>query len=327
MKSASYLTVAALLFAAHLQTPVAWAQANWPTKPLRVIVASAAGGNADVVMRLMAPELEKRLGQPLVIENLPAASGMQGTEAVAKADPDGHTLLVGTSSQLVFNLALFDPMPFDLVGSLRGVALLNAVPLMMMVNKDEPAKTMQDYIARAKGAPGKLLYGSGPQGTTTHIVGLMWARAAGVDVRHVPYKAGAEGLRDLMAGRISHQFDVAVTAIPHLQGGALRALATTGRTRLAATPDVPTAAEAGLKGFSGYTWNSIAAPAKTPQAVVDRLNREFAAVLMVPALRDRLAALGSEFFDAMDPAQVDRFYAAERAQWVPLVRETNQKPR
>jgi tripartite-type tricarboxylate transporter receptor subunit TctC len=319
--------LAAALAALVLHSPASWSQPAWPAKPLRVVVASAAGGNADVVMRLIAPELEKRLGQPLVIENLPAASGMQGTEAVARAEPDGHTLLVGTSSQLVFNIALFDPMPFDLVGGLRGVALLNAVPLMLMVNKDEPAKTMQEYIARLRGSPGKFLYGSGPQGTTTHVVGLMWARAAGVDLRHVPYKAGAEGLRDLMANRLSHQFDVAVTAIPHLQSGALRALATTGRTRLAAAPDVPTVAESGLKGFSGYTWNSIAVPAKTPQSIVDRLNREFASVLMVPALRDRLAALGSEFFDAMDPAQVDRFYATERAQWVPLVRETNQKQR
>ncbi len=327
MRSGLFRAVAAAFVVSMIHSPQSWAQAGWPAKPVRVIVASSAGGNADVVMRLIAPELEKRIGQPLVIENLPAASGMQGTEAVAKAQPDGHTLLVGTSSQLVFNLALFDPMPFDLVGSLRGVAMLNAVPLMLMVNKDDPAKTMQEYIDRLKTAPGKFLYGSGPQGTTTHVVGLMWARAAGVDVRHVPYKAGAEGLRDLMAGRLSHQFDVAVTAIPHLQGGALRALATTGRTRLAAAPDVPTADEQGLKGFTGYTWNSIAVPAKTPQATVDRLNREFAAVLKMPELRERLAALGSEFFDAMDPAQVDRFYASERAQWVPLVRETNQKTR
>jgi len=327
MKSGVIRAVAAVFLVSILHSPQAWSQVEWPAKPLRVIVASSAGGNADVVMRLIAPELEKRIGQPLVIENLPAASGMQGTEAVAKAEPDGHTLLVGTSSQLVFNLALFDPMPFDLVGSLRGVAMLNAVPLMLMVNKDDPAKTMEQYIDRLKTAPGKFLYGSGPQGTTTHIVGLMWARAAGVDVRHVPYKAGAEGLRDLMAGRLSHQFDVAVTAIPHLQGGALRALATTGRTRLAATPDVPTAEESGMKGFTGYTWNSIAVPAKTPQVTVDRLNREFAAVLKMPELRERLAALGSEFFDAMEPAQVDRFYASERAQWVPLVRETNQKKR
>jgi len=310
--------ILALPFTAH-------AQSGWPSKPIRIVVASPAGGNADVVMRLIAPELEKRFGQPIVVENLAAASGMQGTEAVSKADPDGHTLLVGTSSQLVFNLALFDPMPFDLVGSLRGVAMINAVPLVLMVNKDEASKSMQEYIAKLKAAPGKFLYGSGPQGTTTHIVGLMWARAAGVDVTHVPYKAGSEGLRDLMAGRTSHQFDVAVTAIPQLQGGKLRALAVAARTRLTALPEIPTAIEAGLPGFTGYTWNSLAAPVKTPQAVVDRINREVAAALAQPAVRERLAALGSEFSKPMTPAEVDQFYAAERKLWVPLVRETNKR--
>lgn len=301
------------------------AQPAWPTRPVRVVVASAAGGNADVVMRLIAPELEKRIGQPVVVDNLPAASGMQGTEAVAKAEPDGHTLLLGTASQLVFNLALFDPMPFDLVGSLRGVAMVNSVPLVMLVNNNEPARTMADYIARLRAAPGRFQYGSGPRGTTTHIVGLMWARAAGVDVQHVPYKAGAEGLRDLMAGRISHQFDVAVTAIPHVHGQALRALAVTGRTRLTALPDVPTAQEAGLPGFEGYTWNSIAAPVKTAQPIVERVNREVSAVLAMPAIRERLAAFGSEFAKPRSPAEVDAFYAAERKLWLPLVREANKR--
>jgi tripartite-type tricarboxylate transporter receptor subunit TctC len=321
-RRAAALSILAL--AAASSSP-AWAQPAWPSKPIRVVVASAAGGNADVVMRLIAPELERRFGQPIVVDNLAAASGMQGTEAVAKAEPDGHTLLVGTSSQLVFNLALFDPLPFDLVGTLRGVAIINAVPLVLLVNKDDPSRSMQEHIARLKAAPGKYLYGSGPQGTTTHIVGLMWARAAGVELQHVPYKAGSEGLRDLMATRLTHQFDVAVTAIPHVQGGALRALAVTGRARLSALPEVPTAAEAGLAGFSGYTWNSLAAPAKTPQATVERVNREVAAALALPAVRDRLGALGSEFFKPMAPAEVDQFYASERKQWVPLVRETNKK--
>jgi tripartite-type tricarboxylate transporter receptor subunit TctC len=298
--------------------------AGWPSQPIRIVVASAAGGNADVVMRLLAPELEKRLGRPLVIDNLPAASGMQGTEAVAKSLADGHTLLVGTSSQLVFNLALFEPMPFDLVGSLRGVAMINSVPLVMLVNNNDPARTMQEYVSRAKASPVRLQYGSGPRGTTTHIVGLMWARAVGAEVEHVPYKAGSEGLRDLMAGRISHQFDVAVTAIPQVQGKALRALAVTGRTRLSALPEIPTVQEQGVSGFTGYTWNSIAAPAATPQPIVDRINREVAAVLALPPIRDRLAALGSEFSSPLSPAQVDAFYASERKLWVPLVRETNK---
>jgi tripartite-type tricarboxylate transporter receptor subunit TctC len=310
--------------AAVLAAPAYLRAQSFPSRPLRLIVASSAGGNADVVTRLMAPELEQRLGQRIVVENLAASSGMQGTEAVARAAPDGHTLLVGTASQLVFNLALFDPMPFDLVGSLRGVAMINKVPLLLLVNPNDPAANMRDYVARLRAAPGRYQYGSGPRGTTTHITGLMWARAAGVEVQHVPYRAGAEGLRDLMAGRISHQFDVAVTAIPHVQSRALRALAVTGRSRLQLLPDLPTAAEQGLPGFEGFTWNSIAAPVGTPQPVVERLNREIQAVLEVAALRERLVGWGSEFTGPMSPAQVDAFYAEDRRVWVPLVREASR---
>jgi tripartite-type tricarboxylate transporter receptor subunit TctC len=299
-------------------------QTAWPAKPLRVVVASAAGGNADVVMRLMAPELERRLGQPVVVENLAAASGMQGTEAVARAEPDGHTVLVGTSSQLVFNMALFDPMPFDLPGMLRGAAMINKVPLVMLVNPNEPGD-MRAYIEKLKAAPGKFQYGSGPQGTTTHIVGLMWARAAGVAVEHVPYRAGSEGLRDLMAGRLSHQFDVAVTAIPHVQSRALKPLAVTSATRIAALPDVPTVAEQGFPGFTGFTWNSLAVPSGTPQPIVERLNREVAAVLDMPAIRERLIGWGSEISAPLSPSAVDAFYAEERRVWIPLVRETQPR--
>lgn len=300
----------------------AWANA-WPTQPVRLVVASAAGGNADVVTRLLAPELEKRLGQPVVVDNMPAASGMQGTEAVANAT-NGHTFLVGTSSQLVFNMALFDPMPFDLAGSLRGVAMINKVPLVLLVNNDNPAQTMGDYVEALKARPGQLAYGSGPSGTTTHITGLLWARTVGVNVRHVPYRAGSEGLRDLQAGRLSHQFDVAVTAIPQVQSRALKPLAVTGRQRLSALPEVPTVAELGFADFTGYTWNSIAAPRQTPDAVVERFNRVMAEVLQVPEIRQRLEGFGSEFGPAMGPAEVDAFYAEERRVWIPLVREATR---
>lgn len=312
--------------AALLATPaITRAQGTWPSRPIRVVVASAAGGNADVVMRLMAPELERRLGQPIVVENLAAASGMQGTEAVARAAPDGHTLLVGTSSQLVFNMALFNPMPFDLAGMLKGAAMINKVPLVLLANPSEPG-SMRDYVAKLRAAPGRYQYGSGPQGTTTHIVGLMWARAVGVDVQHVPYRAGSEGLRDLMAGRLSHQFDVAVTAIPHVQSRALKPLAVTSAARISALPDVPTVAEQGFPGFTGFTWNSIAVPSATPAPIVERINREVAAVLDTPAIRERLIGWGSELSAGMTPSQVDAFYAEERRIWIPLVRET-QPPR
>lgn len=299
------------------------AASTWPSKPVRLVVASAAGGNADVVTRLMAPEIEKRLGQPVVVENLPGASGMQGTEAVAKAT-DGHTLLVGTSSQLVFNLALFNPMPFDLEGGLRGVAMINKVPLVLLVNKDDPSNSMKAYVESLKARPGQAAYGSGPAGTTTHITGLLWARTVGVELRHVPYRAGSEGLRDLQAGRLSHQFDVAVTAIPQVQSRALKPLAVTGRQRLSALPEVPTVAELGYPNFTGYTWNSFAAPRSTPQTVVDRFNQVVAEVLQVPEVRQRLEAFGSEFGPPMPPAGVDGFYAEERKLWIPLVREASR---
>lgn len=302
------------------------AQSAWPERPVRLVVASAAGGNADVVARLLAAELEKTWKQPVVIENLAGASGMQGTEAVSKAAPDGYTLLVGTSSQLVFNMATFDPMPVDLPKTLRGVAMMNKVPLVLLVNKDDPATTMQEYIARLKASPAKASYGSGPQGTTTHVVGLLWAKAAGLDVTHIPYRAGSEGLRDLMAGRLSHQFDVAVTAIPQVQSSALKALAVTSRSRLASLPDVPTVIEAGIKDFEGSTWNSIAAPAGTPQPTVMKINRDVAATLAQPAIRDRLIALGSEISPVSTPAEVDAFYAKEREIWIPIVRDAS-KPR
>jgi tripartite-type tricarboxylate transporter receptor subunit TctC len=312
------LVLSAVALSSVLALP-AWAN-SWPSKPVRLIVASAAGGNADVVTRLLAPEIEKRLGQPVVVENLPASSGMQGTEAVSKAT-DGHTFLVGTSSQLVFNMALFDPMPFDLAGSLRGVAMINKVPLVLLVNIDQPASSMKAYVDFLKARPGQMAYGSGPAGTTTHITGMLWARQVGVELRHVPYRAGSEGLRDLQAGRLSHQFDVAVTAIPQVQSRALKPLAVTGRQRLSALPEVPTVAELGYPGFTGYTWNSFAAPASLPGEVVARFNQVVSEVLQVPEIRQRLEGFGSEFGTPMSPAEVDAFYAQERKVWIPLVRE------
>lgn len=304
-----------------MAAPMLRAQSGWPNQPIRLVTASAASGNAYIVAQIIAAELEKRLGQRIVLEAMPQNSGMRATEMVSSAQPDGHTLLVGTSSQLVFNMATFDPMPVDLPKSLRGVAMMNAVPMILTVKADNPAKTMQEYIANLKANPGKVQYGSGPLGTTTHVTGMLWARAAGVQIEHVPYNAGSDAMRDVIAGRLGHMFDVAVTAIPQLKSGAVRGLAITSRERSQAAPDIPTVIEAGLPGFEAQTWNSIAAPAALPQSIAERINSEVQAVLREPAVRERLVGLASSFFPAWKPAEVDAYYAAERAKWIPVVRQ------
>jgi len=310
----------AALLAPTIAPTLARAQA-WPAQPIRLVTASAASGNAYIVAQIVAAELEKRLGQRIILEAVPQNSGMRATEMVSTAAPDGYTLLVGTSSQLVFNMATFDPMPVDLPKTLRGVAMLNAVPMILTVKADNPAKTMADYVAALKAAPGRTQYGSGPLGTTTHVTGMLWARAAGVTLEHVPYNAGADAMKDVIAGRLGHMFDVAVTAIPQLKAGAVRGLAITSAARSGAAPDIPTVAEQGLPGFEAQTWNSIAAPAGLPQPIADRINAEIAAVLASPDTRKRLEDLASTFYPAWKPAEVDTFYAAERAKWIPVVRQ------
>lgn len=290
------------------------AQGAWPNQPIRLVTASVASGNAYIVAQIIAAELEKRLGQRIILEAVPQNSGMRATEMISTAAPDGYSLLVGTSSQLVFNMATFDPMPVDLNKTLRGVAMMNAVPLILCVKADAPAKSMAEYVAYLKANPKKVQYGSGPLETTTHVAGPLWARAAGVELEHVPYNAGSDAMKDVIAGRLGHVFDVAVTA-PQIKAGAVRALAITSANRSAAAPDIPTAAEQGLAGFEAQTWNSIAAPAGLPQAIVDRLNAEVSATIASAEVRKKLEELASTFYPTWSPAEVDAFYAAERTKW------------
>jgi tripartite-type tricarboxylate transporter receptor subunit TctC len=299
--------------------------AAWPSQPVRLVVASAAGGNADVVTRLIANELEPRLGQRILVENLAAASGMRATEAVSRAAADGHTWLVGTSSQLVHNIALFDPLPVDITRALTGVAMINEAPGVLVVKADHPARDLADFIARAKAAPGEFVIGSGPAGTTTHIIGLHFAARTGTRFEHLPYPAGAQAMRDIVGGRVTAMFDIAVTALPQIRGGAVRGLAVSSPTRLTAAPELPTLIEAGVPDFVAGTWNSIAVPSATPGPVVARINALVNEVVQAPAMRQRLAELGSFVPAAMTPAEVEAYYARERALWIPVVRATGAR--
>jgi tripartite-type tricarboxylate transporter receptor subunit TctC len=323
MPARRHLLLGALAIPALALRPVR-AQ-GWPSQPIRLVVASGAGGNADVVARLVAHELEPKLGQRILVENLPAASGMRATEAVSRAEPDGHTWLFGTSSQLVHNIALFDPLPVDITRALRGVAMINEAPGVLVVKADHPARNLADFIARAKAAPGQFVMGSGPAGTTTHIIGLHFVNRTGTRFEHLPYPASTQAMRDIVGGRVTCMFDIAVTAIPQIRGGAVRGLGVSSPVRLAAAPELPTLIEGGIADFVAGTWNSVALPAATPDAVIARVNVLVNEVVQAPAMRARLADLGSFVPPALTPAEVDAYYARERALWIPVVRATGAR--
>jgi tripartite-type tricarboxylate transporter receptor subunit TctC len=301
--------------------------AAWPAAgPIRLVVAQGGGGNADVVARILVDSLEPVLGQRVLVENNGAASGMRATEDVSNAAPDGYTLLVGTSSQLVHNIALFEPLPVDIATALRGVAMINEAPMVLCVPADAPDGDLASLTARLSADPAAFQYGSGPAGTTTHITGALYLQRIGAGrVVHIPYPRSPEAMADLIAGRLTFVFDPSLTAIGQVQGGAVRALGVSAPVRLPALAAVPTMDEAGLPGFVSQTWNSIAAPAGTPQEIVDALNGMINEIVQSDAMRARLEALASIVPAARTPAEVDAYYAEQRATWIPVVRDTGAR--
>ncbi len=312
----------ALPLLASLAFPAA--AAEWPEKPIRLIVGSAAGGNADVIARVLAAEIEAKTKQKVIVENLAAASGTGATVEVSNAPADGYTWLFGTASHLVHNLALFE-LPVDISKTIRGAALINSAPGVLLVGKDHPAKDLASFVERAKAQPGKVIIGSGPAGTTTNILGLVFADKAGVKLEHLAFPSSPEAVRDVIAGRIDGVFDISVTALPYVAGGEVRALGVAAPRRLEQAPNVPTISEAGVKDFAAGTWNSIALPAGTPDEVVLKVNELVNGIVQSPAMKNKLQELGTQVPAPLTPAQVDAFYKAEREVWVPIVRAASQK--
>ncbi|MCL1630190.1 tripartite tricarboxylate transporter substrate binding protein [Roseibaca sp. V10] len=304
--------------------PRAACASTWPSAgPIRLVVAQGGGGNADVVARILVEALEPVLGQSIVVENNGTASGMRATEDVSTAAPDGYTLLVGTSSQLVHNIALFDPLPVDIETTLRGVAMINKVPMVMCVPKDSPDADLAALTARILANPSGFQFGSGPAGTTTHISGALFLQRIGAEgVVHIPYPRSPEAMVDLVAGRLNFVFDPSLTAIGQVQGDAVRPMGVSAPVRLPALADVPTMAEAGLPGFVSQTWNTISAPAGTPDDIVMTLNDRINEIVQSDAMRSQLESLASIVPPAKTPEQVDSYYALQRETWIPVVRGT-----
>jgi tripartite-type tricarboxylate transporter receptor subunit TctC len=262
----------------------------YPSRPIRMIVPFGAGGGTDNLARIVEPVVSKTLGQPIVIENRPGGGSVIGMDAVAKAHPDGY-MLVMTDTSIAVNPSL-KPLPYDTLKDFEPVSLLATAPVILMSHPKVPAKTLQEFVALAKAQPGKFNYASGGNGASTHLGGELLKLVAGIDIVHVPYKGTGPAMNDLIGGHVDVMFSGISSARPYMDAGTLRALAVTGETRNAATPDVPTFAEAGLPGVSASTYWGVLAPRGTPKEIVERVSAAFAQAMKDPDIVARIGQLG-----------------------------------
>ena len=296
---------------------------DYPTRPVRLVVGFPPGGSADIVTRLVAQALSERIGQSFIVDNKPGAGSNLAAETVARADPDGYTLLSVTVANAI-NATLYSNLKFDYLRDFAQVASIDVVPNVMDINIDVPAKTIPEFIAYAKANPGKISMGSGGVGSSPHVSGELFKMMAGVDMVHVPYRGVAPATVDLLAGRVQVLFDTLPAAIANIRAGKIRALAVTSKTRNDALPDVPAMAEF-IPGFEADSFHGIAAPKGTPQEIVDKLNKDINAVLAEPKLKARLADLGGTVFTGT-PADFGTYVAGEIDKWGKVVKSAGIKP-
>jgi tripartite-type tricarboxylate transporter receptor subunit TctC len=305
-----------------LAPDLAWAQA-FPSKPIRLIVPYSAGGGADTTARLIAPKLQEALGQTVVVENKPGAGGMIGDEIVAKAAPDGHTLLIGAFAHAV-NPSLFPKMPFRTPEDFAPVSLLVTVPELMVITPSHPAKTVAELVALAKAQPGKLSYASSGNGSAQHLAAELFKMRTGTDIQHVPYKGGALAVADVAAGHVPFYFGNMSAALPQARGGRVRPLAVTSPARSPAAPDVPTLTEAGVPDCEISEWNALIAPAGTPPAVIARLHMEVAKIMRAEEMKAKFADLGADAIGST-PDELAAFLRSEMKKWAEVVKAANIK--
>ena len=312
------LLQAVALFAAALAAPWALAQDKWPTRPVTFIVPFSAGGTTDIVARLVGAKLQQMWGQPVVIEDRPGAGGNIGAGVVAKAQPDGYMLLVPSGSILTVNPHIYKDMGFNPQKDLVPITNLASGPMIVVVNPNVPARNLKELIALAKKEPGQLNFGSAGIGSQVHMAGENFADAAGIDIKHIPYKGEALGLNDLMGGQVQLMVGNIAAASGFVKSGKLRALAVTSRERSPMAPDVPTADEAGLPGFESVGWFGLMAPAGTPRAIVDRIQADTAKALQDPEVKAALAKQGMEPV-GNKPDEMARAIADESKKWTRVV--------
>jgi tripartite-type tricarboxylate transporter receptor subunit TctC len=315
-----FLRLAAGAAALPTMPRIARAQA-YPTRPVRIVVGFPAGLAPDIAARLVGQPLSDRLGQPVVIENRPGAGSNIGTEVVARAPPDGHTLLLAVASNAI-NQTLYPNLGFDFIRDIAPVAGIGRAPFMMEVNPAVPAKTVPEFIAYAKANPGKINMASPGIGTAPHAFGELFKMLTGVDMQHVPYRGNFYS--DLISGQVQVAFVTITSSIEYVRAGKLRALAVTTATRLEEVPDLPTIAEF-VPGYEANGWLGVGAPRGTPTAIIERLNKEIAAVVTEPKMKERLVGLGVEPM-SMTPAEFASFIANETGKWAKVVKFAGMRP-
>ena len=302
-----------------------FAQAPYPNHPIRIVVPFPAGGTTDIIARAVAQKLTEATGQPVVVDNRPGAGGNIGSELVAKAAPDGYTLLMGTVGTHAINPNLYAKMPYDHVRDFAPVILVAGVPNVLEVYPGLPINSVQELIAYGKANPGKLNFASSGSGTSIHLSGELFKTMTGVQMAHIPYKGSAPALQDLVGGQVQLMFDNLPSSLALIKAGKLRALAVTSAQRSSALPDVPTVAEAGLPGFEASSWFGLLAPAGTPKEIVAKLNGEVAKWLATPDAKEKLAAQGAIANTGLTPDDFTRHIATETAKWQKVVKESGAK--
>ena len=300
---------------------VALAQAAYPSRNIKMIVPYPAGGTTDFLGRLVAEELKTGLGATVIVENKPGAATTLGADQVAKAEPDGYTLLMATSTTLAINKTLYKKLPYDPVKDFAPIALVAAVPFALIANPQLPAKTLADFIAYAKSNPG-LAYGSAGNGSPQHLGAEMLKTAAGIDIRHVPYRGSVPAMLDIIAGHIPFMVVDLQPALQQIREGKLTVLGVTTTKRIAAAPDIPTLAEGGLAGYELVAWQGVVAPAGTPRLVVDSLAAQIATLLADSATRDKLTRIAIEPLTGSTPDSFAAYIKTEVDRWAVVVRNS-----
>jgi len=319
--STTYSALLGLALSLALACNEAAAQDSYPSKPIRLVVSFAAGGPTDTVARIMGARMTELLGQPIVVENRAGAGGNIGADIVAKAAPDGYTLLMATVSTHAINPGLYKRMPYDPVLDFAPVGQVGVTPCVLAVNPSLPAKDVNGLIALLKANPGKYSYGSSGMGSILHLCGEEFkTMAGGLSAVHVPYRGSAPMMADLVGGQISFAFDALPTVLPQVQAGTIRAIGGGMATRARALPDLPTLQEQGVKGFECYTWNAILAPAKTPAPIVAQLSAAINKALAEPTVLKRLQDTGVDPTPGGTPEKLAEFIKAELAKWAPIIK-------